>query len=66
MSSRSFPCTPEHGFADRFDNDLDAPAQIAMEFQEPLMRSMILLTRCCLTVVRGDLELAEKQAQLLH
>ena len=29
------------------------------------MRSMILLTRCCLTVVRGDLELAEKQATQL-
>ncbi|HEY5878587.1 MAG TPA: BTAD domain-containing putative transcriptional regulator [Nakamurella sp.] len=57
----------ERGLADRFDNELDAAAQIAMEFQEPLMRSMILLTRCCLTIVRGELELAEQQAtQLLE
>jgi hypothetical protein len=52
----------ERGLADRLDNDLDAAAQIAVKFQEPLMRSMILLTRCCVTVVRGELELAEKQA----
>ena len=30
------------------------------------MRSMILLIRCCLTIVRGDLELAENQAAELH
>ncbi len=56
----------ERGSTDRFDNELEAGARIAMEFQEPLMRSMILLLRCCLTIVRGDLELAETQATELH
>jgi len=56
------PYLLEQGAADRCESDLDSAAEVASEFREPLFRTMLQLTRCSLTIVRGDLELAERQA----
>ena len=61
------PTLLEQGAADRFEDALDAAAKVAMDIREPLLQWVTLLPRWCLTIVRGDLELAEAQgAELLQ
>ncbi|HEX2805325.1 MAG TPA: BTAD domain-containing putative transcriptional regulator, partial [Kineosporiaceae bacterium] len=56
------PTLLERAEADRLDHALDAAAElVAADLREPFTRSIALFVRSCMTIVRGDLDLAETQ-----